>query len=30
MYLIQMITEKAFASAINRSKSNEGKDDGNE
>lgn len=30
MYLTQMITEKAFASAINRSKSNEGKDDGNE
>ena len=30
MYLIQMITEKAFASAINRSISNEGKDDGNE
>ena len=30
MYLNQMITEKAFASAINRSKSNEGKDDGNE
>ena len=30
MYLIQMITEKAFASAINRSKSNEGTDDGNE